>query len=158
MCLLSVPHPRRLSPPNLLLQLKDAVEQRLSRWRAPGDVNVNGNDPVDAPDDAVAVVVVPSSIGAAAHADDPFGVGHLVVALADGGGHLVADGAGDDHDVGLARGGPEDDAQAVLVVSRHGRVHHLDAAAGEGKGERPHGAVSRPRHELVDCGSAFRIG
>ena len=52
--------------------------------------------------------------------------------------HLAAQRAGDDHDVGLARAGAEDDAEAVEVVARRARVHHLHRAAGEAEGHRPH--------------------
>lgn len=62
-------------------------------------------------------MVVAAAVCAAAHGDDPSGLGHLVVDLAQGGSHLVGEGAGDDHDVGLTGGGTEDDSQAILVVS-----------------------------------------
>lgn len=116
--------------PHLLLQLKNAVQQGLARRRTARDIDIDGNDAVAAAGDAVAVVVIPAAVGAGAHADDPAGIGHLVVDLAQGGSHFVGQGARDDHDVGLARGGAEDDAQAVLVVARGGEVHHLDGAAG----------------------------
>ena len=42
---------------------------------------------------------------------------HLIVDLSECGGHLVGERAGDDHDVRLARGRTEDDADAILVVA-----------------------------------------
>jgi len=89
-------------------------------------------------------MVIPAPVRAAAHADDPPGLRHLVVDLPQRGGHFVGERAGDDHDVGLARGGAEDDAQAVLVVARGGEVHHFDGAAGEAEGHGPEGALARP--------------
>jgi hypothetical protein len=35
-------------------------------------------------------------------------------------------------------------------------VHHFDAAAGEGEGEGPDGAVAGPGYELVDGGTFVR--
>ena len=136
--------------PHLLLQLEDAVHQRLARGRAAGHVDVHRHDPVAAPRHAVAVVVVAAAVGAGAHADDPARVGHLVVDLAQGGRHLVGEGAGDDHDVRLARRGAEDDAQPVLVVARRGQVHHLDGAAGQAEGHGPEGGLAGPICYLVE--------
>ncbi|KAL3952955.1 hypothetical protein ACCO45_012898 [Purpureocillium lilacinum] len=97
-----VPHAGDLGVAHLALQLEDAVHEGLAGRGAAGDVDVDGDDAVAAADDAVAVVVVAAAVGAAAHGDDPAGVGHLIVDLAQGGGHLVGEGAGDDHDVRLA--------------------------------------------------------
>lgn len=96
-------------------------------------------------------MVIPTPIRAAAHTDHPPGFGHLIVDLAEGGGHLVGERAGDDHDVGLARGGAEDDAQAVLVVAGGGEVHHFDGAAGKAEGHGPDGALAGPVGDLVHC-------
>ena len=133
----AVPHASNLGVAHLALELEDAVHERLTGRRASGDVNVDGNDAVAATDNAVAVVVVAATVGAAAHGDDPAGLGHLVVDLAQGRRHLVGEGAGDNHDVRLAGGGSENDSQAVLVVSWRGEVHHFDGAAGQTKGHGP---------------------
>jgi len=100
-CLLSVPHSRNLCLPHLALQLEDAVHQGLTRRRAAGNVDVDGDDAVAAPDDAVAVVVVTASVGAATHTDNPSGLGHLIIDLTQGGGHLICECAGNNHDIGL---------------------------------------------------------
>ena len=62
---------------------------------------------VTAPDHGVAVVIVPTPVGAAAHADHPPGLGHLVIHLPEGGGHLVGQSPRHDDHIGLARGGSE---------------------------------------------------
>lgn len=82
-------------------------------------------------------MVVPAAVRAAAHADDPPRLGHLVVDLPQRGRHLVGHRARDDEDVGLARRGPEECPQPVLVVPRGRQVHHLDGAAGEAEGHGP---------------------
>lgn len=102
-------------------------------------------------------MVVAAAVGAAAHGDDPSRVGHLVVDLAQGGGHLVGEGAGDNHDVGLAGGRAEDDAQAVLVVSRRGEVHHFDGAAGQAEGHGPEGRLPRPVGDDIERGPGLGV-
>lgn len=97
-------------------------------------------------------MIIATAIRTTAHTYHPLRIGHLVVALAEGRAHLVGDGAGHDHDVGLARGGAEDDAETVLVVAGHRDVHHFDGTAGEAKGERPEGALARPVGDLVEGG------
>lgn len=54
---------------------------------------------------------------------------HLVVHLSECGRHLVGEGTSNDHHVGLTRTCSEHNAQAILVVSRRGHVHHLYSAA-----------------------------
>lgn len=50
---------------------------------------------------------------------------HLIVHLAQRRAHLIGQRARHDHDVALPRAGPEDDAEAVEVIARCSRVHHL---------------------------------
>lgn len=150
---LPVPHSGDLGVPHLLLQLENAVHQSLCGRRAAGHVDIDRHDPVAASCDRVAVVVVASTVCAAAHGDDPARVGHLVVDLSQSGCHLVGEGAGDNHDVGLARRGTENDTETILVVAGCGQVHHLDGAAGKTEGHRPQRALSRPVGNLVECGA-----
>lgn len=110
LALLPVPHPRDPGLPHLSLQLEDTVHQGLARRGAAGDIDIDRHDAVTASDDTVAIVIVTTSVGAASHADDPAGFGHLIVDLAQGGRHLVRERAGDDHDIGLARRGTENNA------------------------------------------------
>ena len=137
--------------PHLLLQLEDTIHQRLARRRTPRDIDIDGHDPVTASRHAVAVVVISASVRAAAHADDPSRVGHLIVHLSEGRRHLVRERAGHDHDVGLAGGGAEDYPEAILVVAGGGEVHHFDGAAGEAEGHGPEGALAGPVGDLIHC-------
>lgn len=132
-----VPHPGRLSMPHLLLQLKNAIQQRLRRRRTPRNIDIDRNNPINATHHTIAIVIVPAPIRTAAHANHPLRIGHLVIALPQRGRHFVRHGPGHDHHVCLARGGAEDYTQSVLVVSRHGGLHHFDCAAGEPEAERP---------------------
>lgn len=56
-------------------------------------------------------MVVPTPVGATTHGDNPAGLRHLVIYLAERGGHLIGERAGDDHAVGLTGGGAEEDAE-----------------------------------------------
>ena len=98
-------------------------------------------------------MIVPPSIRAAAHANHPPRIGHLVVDLTQCRCHFVCQSAGHDHDVGLPGRGAEDDAQAVLVVAGGGEVHHFDGAAGEAEGHGPEGGLAGPVGDLVEGGS-----
>ena len=139
-----VPHTSNLGVAHLPLQLENTIHQRLTGRRAARHVNVHGDNTITAPDDAITVVVVATAIGTAAHGDDPSRLGHLIVDLAQRRSHLVGEGAGDNHDVGLAGGGSEDNSQAILIVSRRGEVHHFDGAAGEAECHGPEGRLSGP--------------
>ena len=65
--LLAVPHLQGPVALNLLLQLQQAVEERLGRGRAAGHVNVDGHDPIAAAHHGVRVVVVAAAVGTAVH-------------------------------------------------------------------------------------------
>ena len=136
--------PQQLAVLDLLVQRLDRVDQRLGRRRAAGCVHVDGHDLVDALHDRV-VVEHAAGRGAHAHRDDPLGLHHLVVDLTQHGCHLLADAAGDDHDVGLAWRAAEDlhaEPRDVVVGAAGG--HHLDRAAREPERGRPRRARPRP--------------
>lgn len=155
-CLSSVPHSGDLGIPHLALKLEDAVHQSLTGRRAAGDVDVDGDDTVAATDDTVGVVVVATTVGAGAHGDDPSGLGHLIVDLAQGGGHLVGEGAGDNHDIGLTGRGTENDTETILIVTGSRQVHHFDGAAGETKGHGPEGGLTSPVGDAIES-SAVKV-
>src|SRR5690242_5384641 len=138
--------------PHLLLQLENAVHERLSGRRASRDVDVDRHNPVTASCNRVAVVVVSSSVGAAAHGDNPSGVRHLVVHLSQSRSHFVCEGSGNNHDVGLTWRGTENDTEAILIVSWGRQVHHFDGTAGKTEGHGPEGALTRPVGDLVEGG------
>lgn len=135
--LLAVPDSRNLGISHLPLQLENTVHQRLARGRASGHVDVDGDDSVTSANHTVAIVIVASSIGAAAHADYPSGLRHLIVDLTQRRSHLVGESTGDNHDVRLTGRGSENNSKTILIVSRGGQVHHFDGAAGESEGHGP---------------------
>lgn len=145
----SVPHPRHRRPPHLLLQQKNPLQQRLRRRRTPRHIDINRHNPIHATHHTITIMIIPTSIRTAAHTNNPFRIGHLIVKLSEGRCHFVAYCARDKHDVGLPWRGAEDYAQTVLVVARHGGVHHFDSAAGQGEGQGPEGALASPVDELV---------
>lgn len=101
-------------------------------------------------------MVVATAVGAAAHADNPARVGHLIVDLAKSGRHLVRQCTSHNHNIGLTRGGSENNSQTILIVAGGGKVHHLDGTAGETEGHRPEGALAGPIGNLVKGGPAVR--
>src|SRR5262245_20800174 len=74
---------------DLLLELDDAVQQRLGSRRASGHVDIHRNDAVAASNHRIGIVVVAAAVRAGAHGDDPARLGHLVVDLAQRGSHFV---------------------------------------------------------------------
>src|SRR5699024_11570715 len=112
--------------------------------------HVHRDDVVDTLHDRV-VVEHAAAGGTHTHRDDPLGFGHLVVDLAQDGGHLLTDPTRDDHQIGLTRGGTE------LLHAEPGQVvvgptdrHHLDGAAGQAERRGPHGSLASQPHDLFD--------
>merc|ERR1719189_1951825 len=96
----SVPRLARMLSLYFLLELEESIHQCLCCGGTSGNIDVNRDDSVAAPDHGVAVVVVAAPVGAAAHADHPPRLGHLVVNLPEGGRHLVGQRARHDDHVG----------------------------------------------------------
>jgi len=135
---------------DFFLELEDCIEDGFGAWRAAGDVDVHGDDLIAALHDGVVVEDAAGS-GAGAHRDDPLGFGHLIVKLANDRSHLLGEAAGNDHEVGLARGWAEDfGAEAGNVVAGGGHGHHLDGATGQAEAERPDGALASPVHGFIE--------
>src|SRR5262249_25257230 len=103
----SISHPRlekasaldRAGPPDLLLQEQHTVNERFGAWRAARNVDIHGNDAFAYAHHGVGIMIIAAAIGAGAHGDDVAGLRHLIVDLAQGGRHLVAERAGDDHHI-----------------------------------------------------------
>ena len=134
------------------MQRQDGVHQGLGAGRATGGVDIDRHDLIDALDNGV-VVEHPAARRAHAHGNDPLGLHHLVVDLAQDGSHLLGHPAGHDHQVGLTRRGPEDlhaVASQVVVGSTGG--HHLNGAARQAERRRPATPGPRPLHEVLDLG------
>src|SRR3989304_3532317 len=111
-----------------LLELEDPVDERLGAGGAAGDVDVDREEKVHPLDHAVRVLVEGAArVGAGSHPDHVLGLGHLFVQPYQPLGHLVRDGPGDDHQVRLPRGRPEDGAEPVEVVPGGAGLHQLDA-------------------------------
>ena len=136
---------------DLLLEPDDPLEQRLGARRAPGDVDVDRDDRVDALGDAVGVPVGPAGVAAGAERDDVLRLGHLVVEAAYRRRHLVGHRAGHDHEVGLPGTGREgDDAEPDEVVPGHRRGDELDRAAGQPEVEDPEAVAAAPVEDHLD--------
>src|SRR3954447_26193533 len=102
-----------------LLEEHDALEQGFRPRRAPGHVDVDGDDLIDTFGDRVAVPVWPAAVGTRAHRDHVLRIRHLLVQSLDGWCHLVRDRTGHHDEVGLAGTGRQrDDAETHDVVTR----------------------------------------
>src|SRR5215475_287244 len=123
---------------DLLLELEESVQERVGRRRAPRHVHVHRDDAVHAFHHVIAVAEGAARVGAGAHGHRPLRIGHLLVDPLEHGRHLDGDGAGDDHEIGVARRGEGG--------------HHLDGAAGEAEGDGPHRGLARPVEEGVGDG------
>lgn len=64
-------------------------------------------------------MIVPATICTATHADDPSGIGHLVIDMPQSGRHLVREGSRNNHDISLSGRCAKDNPKTVLVVSWH---------------------------------------
>src|SRR5690606_18237762 len=124
---------------DLFLQFEDTVQQRLGPRRTTRHVHIDGNDPVDTVDDVVLAVIGAAVDRAAAHGQDPPGLGHLVVQHLDPIGNLFVDRPRDDHQVRLPRRGAEDHSKPVKVIPRRPRRHHFNRTASDPKKEVPKG-------------------
>src|SRR4051794_34097948 len=132
-----------------LAQLEHAVHERLGPRRAAGHVHVDRHELVGR-DDRV-VVEDAHRARAGAHGDRPLGLEHLVVDAADDRGHLDADAAAEDQEVGLTRRGAEGlEAEARHVDAGGDQAHHLDRAAGEAEGGRGKRVAARPVQRAVE--------
>src|SRR5258708_34096829 len=80
---------------DLLLELKDGVENGFGARRAAGDIHIDGNDLIAALHDGV-IVEDASGRGASAHGGDPLGLGHLIVELAEDGSPFLREETGGD--------------------------------------------------------------
>ena len=129
------------------------MHQRFSGWRAARNVYIYRDDSIHAAYHIIAIMIIASPVRACAHANHPFGVWHLVVALSDCRCHFIRYRSGNDHDVCLPRRGSEYDTKTILVVSRHRNVHHFDTATRQREGERPQRPLSGPIDDLICLGA-----
>src|SRR5712691_2236269 len=144
--------PRLAEVLDLLLEQKEAVEQRLGGRRAARYIDVNRDHPVHALDHVVAVAKRPTGIGTGAHGDGPLGIGHLLVDALEHGRHFDGHRARDDHEVGMARRSERHHAEPLHVEARGEGRHHLDGAAGQPEGHGPYRGLAGPVEERVGQG------
>jgi hypothetical protein len=129
---------------DFVLQQRDGINQLLGAWRTSGDVDINGDNLIDALHQRV-IIENAAGGGASSHGDDPLRFRHLLPELANYWGHFVRNAASNDHQVGLARGWAEDlGSEARDIETRRAHRHHFDGAAGEAERHRPDGIFAHP--------------
>lgn len=132
-----------------LLEQEDAVHQSFcGRW-ASRDVNVDRNDSIASSNDRVRVVVVPASIGATSHRDDPSRFRHLIVDLSQRRSHFIRQRSSDNHHITLSWRSTENDSESILIVSGCRDVHHLDCATSQTECHWPDGSLTGPIHNSI---------
>jgi len=137
---------------NFFLELQNGVEDGFGARRAAGNVDIHGDDLIAALHDGVIVEDAAGS-GAGSHGDDPLGLGHLIVKLANDRSHFLGEASGNDHEIGLAgRRTKNFRTEAGDVVAGSGHGHHFDGAAGEAETQRPDGAFAGPVYGLIELG------
>src|SRR5262245_13660568 len=140
-----------------LLQLQETIEDGLRPRGTAGNVDVHGDDRVDALNRGV-VVVRPARAGARAERDDPLGLGHLVVDLLQDRRLAVADRADHHQEIGLARReARQRRAEAVEVVARARGRHELHAAARGHERVQEEAVLPPPVHDRVDGRGEERV-
>jgi hypothetical protein len=136
-----------------MLEGLESVRDDITRWQG-GEhttrhVDVNRHNPVTASYNRVTVVVVATAVGTTSHADNPTGIGHLIIDLAQSGSHLVCQSTGHNHNIGLTRRSTENDSEAILIVAGSRKVHHLDGTACKTEGHGPQRALTSPVSNLI---------
>jgi hypothetical protein len=97
--LLADPELSGLGPVDALLELEESIEKSLCSGRAARHIDVNWHHPVTTSDNSIAIMVIASSVGAAAHADHPFWLRHLIIDLSQCRCHLVCQGSCHNHHI-----------------------------------------------------------
>src|SRR5688572_28870491 len=133
------------------LQRHEGVHQRFRpRWAA-RNVNIHRNITIDALEHVVTLLERPTRNRACPHGDHVLWFGHLVVEAHNLRGHFFGDGAGNDHEVRLARRGPENfGTEAREIVTRHRRSDHFDGATGETELQWPDRVFAAPVVNVLD--------
>src|SRR3990172_1425952 len=91
---------------DLVLELQDALDQRLGPRRTAGHVDVYGHDLIDPLEDRIVVVVERPAAGPArSHGQHVLGLGHLLPQPPYDRRHLDGAAAGHDHEISLPRRG-----------------------------------------------------
>lgn len=142
---------RRMFSIDFFLEFHQAFDECFWAWRAAGNINVHGDDLVDALENRVGAIHAAGRC-AGTHGDTPFWLRHLVPDTFHGESHFVSDGSGDDHDVGLARGETHDfHAEAGDVEAGRGGGHEFDRAAGKAHRHRPKRVFPHPVNRGIDA-------
>src|SRR5437764_3085728 len=130
---------------NFSLQFHKSVQKRLWSWRTSWDVNIHGDITVDPFQDVITLLEWTTGNRARPHRDHVFRVGHLVVKTHYLRRHFFRHRPGDDHEIGLARRGPENfAAETREIVARRRRGDHLDRTTSQAELKRPDRITSAP--------------
>src|SRR5437870_2429549 len=125
------------------------MNQHLGSRGTTWNVDVDGNDLVDALDDCI-IIKDTARGGARAHRYHPLWLGHLIVDAPQHGCHFSGNASGNNHYVSLSWAGAKYfRPKSSEIVSAAGRIHHFDCAASQAEGCRPQRRLTRPIDQRI---------
>jgi len=137
---------------DLFLKLHQSQEEGLRPGRAAGHIDIHRQDLINTLDHTVHIIHA-AGIRAAAHGDNPAGLGHLFIKTQHRRCHLLENRTRYHHQVGLARGAAQDfGAEAGDIVPGSKRGHHFNETAGQAEEHRPEGIGPPPVDEIIQTG------
>lgn len=134
------------------LDFHETVDDLFGSWRATRDVDINGDDLVDALEHGVGIEDATTG-GAGSDGYDPFGFCHLGIDLLEYWSQLFGDRTCHQQDIGLS-GGETHALRAEagqVIIGGHGG-HKFYTAAGGGKGQGPNRIGARQTDDFFQVG------
>src|SRR2546428_11284293 len=138
---------------DLVLELQEALDQRLRPRGATRHVDVHRDHLVDALQDRVVIVIERPPTGRArTHGNHVLWLGHLFPQTTHDRRALDRGPPGPADAVGLPGTGPGDDAHTVHVEAGRIGLHHFDGTAGQPEGQRPQRRGPPPVQDFLYLG------
>ena len=142
----------RLFALDLFLQTHESFQKRFGARGTSRDINIDWDQLIDALQDGV-TPIHPTARRARTHRDTPFRFRHLLPDPFNRQGHLVGDGAGDNHDVTLSWRKPHDfGAEPRDIEPGSGCCHQFNRTTGQTHGHGPERVLSHPIHRRIELG------
>src|ERR671912_838449 len=107
---------------DLVLDPEQSFCKRFRPWRAARNVDVDGDDLVDAFTNRVGQLKKSTTAGAASHCNDVFGIRHLIIEKLGALGHFISERSCDYHKIRLTGCGARHRTEAVDISARSSRL------------------------------------
>src|SRR5208337_1595348 len=141
-----------LTTGDLILKSEQPLNEGFGPGRTPWNYDIHRDDKMSSGHYRILLLILERTAGngTVTHRNAPLRIRHLVPKHLNSRGHLFGDGSSYDHDVGLARRGPEDTCpETVQVEARSPRSHHLDRAARQAERHWPQRIGAREVQNIV---------